>query len=217
MRGLPFPECSITKYLDRLSPFYSGPTERATTLLRAESPQRLPPRLEVGVGQGPRPCGKGAATSIPMRLVRPDLQCAVEGNQDRQTLRTKATIVRRATTMPTTLQASVRDLANQVARLAQRIDHLLAMAETHQQQAVASKKAPVPPTAERIIETNNVDSKECPLMPLAEEALSRKSRTENVVATSLADLHERLGGFIKTSSPQRRDLPKAEIVRGNRP
>jgi hypothetical protein len=119
--------------------------------------------------------------------------------------------------MPTTLQASVRDLANQVARLAQRIDHLLAMAETHQQQAVASKKAPVPPTAERIIETNNVDSKECPLMPLAEEALSRKSRTENVVATSLADLHERLGGFIKTSSPQRRDLPKAEIVRGNRP
>lgn len=118
--------------------------------------------------------------------------------------------------MPTTLQASVTDLANQVARLAQRIDRLLAIAETHQQ-VVASRQAPVPTTAEHITKTNKVDSKDCPLMPLAEETLSKKTRTENVVATSLADLHERLGGFIKTSSLRRRDLPKAEVVRGGRP
>jgi hypothetical protein len=118
--------------------------------------------------------------------------------------------------MPTALQASVTELANQVARLAQRIDHLIAIAKTHPREAVANKQASVQTVAERITETIKLDSKACPVMPLAEETLSKQTRTESVVATSLADLHERLGGFKKPSSIERRDLPKAEIVRGSR-
>lgn len=122
--------------------------------------------------------------------------------------------------MPTTLQASVTDLANQVARLAQRIDHLLAIAETPRQQCVESKQQALAPTAaEHIVKTNEVDSEECSLLPPGEETRSQQTRTmpvENAVATSLADLHERLGGFLETSSHQRSDAPKVEVVRDTR-
>lgn len=121
-----------------------------------------------------------------------------------------------------TLQASITDLANQVSRLAQRIDHLLAIAETRHQNAVASKQRALAPTAaECLAETNEVDSKECPLTPHGEETLSKKTRTisaENLVAASLADLHERLGGFIfiETSPLQRADGRKEEIIPATR-
>jgi hypothetical protein len=109
--------------------------------------------------------------------------------------------------MPTSISESISDLANQVAHLAQSIDRLIARAERPQQQSpplkqlAATKKTITKPAAE--IEPSPNGTVEADPSGLLEEGRSTQKPphqpAENVFATSVAGLYERLGGLLGTA------------------
>jgi hypothetical protein len=112
--------------------------------------------------------------------------------------------------MSATLQESVTNLVDQVARLAQRIDRLVATRETNKQRTLLPYASTTQTKSDRRKFQARPTSKGCPLVPLDEETLANKSAmsAENTVAASVADLYERLGGFIEgtVDSKRRSDI-----------
>jgi len=82
--------------------------------------------------------------------------------------------------MSATLRDSVTNLVDQVARLAQNIDRLVTIIETHKQRDVSPRASNTHARSERGMTQANV-----------------AAPAENAVAAKVADLYERLGGFIE--------------------
>jgi hypothetical protein len=111
--------------------------------------------------------------------------------------------------MAASISNSISNLADQVTRLAQSIDRLIAIAEVSKQRLLAIKDLShlegLPPT-----EVNP-----CPLASVEDEVVIQTltQPSENVFATSIADLYDRLGGFLETALlPAPQNMKSSEHV-----
>ena len=117
--------------------------------------------------------------------------------------------------MAPSISTSISELADQVANLAKSVDRLVSIAEASRQRLPARKKLAKPkaivPADGRFIQKTTSEADLCLLAPReGESPIQSHHPAENVIAASVADLYDRLGGLLGAALQPNQDAGSLE-------